>query len=135
MRSVAYRVGDADASPDVLWAAERSAMKDVVDDLDRAGWERTEWGAQLDQSLADRNYDPYPVYNSTEAKDPVSVRLYLIDRRWHQPGELYDEAQPFAAMLDNSESGALVVVVFTETYLRADCGECTDHEPTTYPSP
>lgn len=133
-RAVAYRVGDADASPDALWDAEKAAVEDVVDDLDRSGWERNEWGPQLDQSLADRSYDPYPVYNGTDAKKPVDARLVLLDRRWHRSDELYDEMQPFARMLDDRESGAVVVVVLTTTYFSSDCDDCAFREPTTYPS-
>lgn len=134
-RSVAYGFGDVDASPDELWDAERSAVRAVVDDLDRSGWDRTEWGRQLDQSLADRSYDPYPVHNLTDAKDPVSVRLFLLDRRWHESDELYEEAEPFARTLDDGESGAVVVVVFSKSYVSTDCDECAFSEPTTYPTP
>lgn len=134
-RSVAYRVGKADASPDALWTAEKSAVQTVIDHLDQAGWDRAEWGEQLDQSLENRDYNPYPVSNRTEAKEPVDAGIYLIDRRWHEPTGAYEDGAKFAATLDGDDAGALVVVVFRDAYLTdATCDDCADREPTAWPS-
>lgn len=128
--------GEPDGTaPDTVWAAEKTAVRALVAGLDAAGWREAQWGPQLEQSMADPSYNPYPLYNGTAAKEPVDVNLHLTDRHTHRQ---YPESSFFrtpSTFRPSDDAPFKVAVQFRYTYLvEASCEDCYDKSPTSWPT-
>lgn len=127
--------GPADGtSKDEIWAAEKTAVRALVDGLESAGWPEKGWAPKLDQSMADPSYDPYPLGTFAPGKGDVYASLYLVDRGLHrQDPEDAFVRQP-AALQPADGAPFTVAVQFSYQYVtEAECDDCSEKSPTSWP--